>query len=103
MQHSPLSTDKQRVDYAATREYKNQFLQRYATVARELIVQDPAYTEFVKQAAWLKGYAVFKALKSHFMWSDWESWSEASSPANLDSLAERYHRSRVAVHFTVSV
>lgn len=90
--NSPLLKDQKRIDYAATREYKNQFLQRYDIIARSQILQDKAYIEFVQQSPWLKGYAVFKAIKGLFLWSDWENWSEEYSPSNLDSLAIRYKK-----------
>lgn len=66
-----------RVNYTLVRDVKEQFLRDYYALAREHILATPGYQAFVKRTtSWLKEYALFKALKSKFHWTRWETWPD---------------------------
>ena len=62
----------QRVPYKQVREEKKRFMREYFQRERERIESTDRYKLFVKDEWWLKGYALFKALKMHEHWTSWK-------------------------------
>ncbi|WP_042282299.1 4-alpha-glucanotransferase [Candidatus Protochlamydia sp. R18] len=96
----PKLSNHQRVDYKLVRENKERFLRHYYEQAGSLILNSQAYQAFVQNNAWLKGYAVFKTLKSQYQWSNWESWPIVDQSPTPELLEKVYaeHQSEVDFH-----
>lgn len=63
------------VDYSLVRMEKEIFLRAYFERQFGTVSQQPEYQRFCGQhAAWLEGFALFKALKIVTHWQPWQSW-----------------------------
>lgn len=72
-----------KVDYKTVRATKEEFLRAYFRTVFPKISSNEDYKKFISQSAsWLKGYTLFKTLKSLHNWTAWESW-----PQELHSLS----------------
>lgn len=70
-----LSAEK-RIDYKKIHEIKNHFLQLYFKEFGTKIMEDAAYHQFLREASWLKGFAVYKILKEWNGEAKWVTWPE---------------------------
>jgi 4-alpha-glucanotransferase len=97
----PKQPHSSRINYAFVRESKERFLRQYYQATKSLIVPSESYQDFIKQSAhWLKGYALFKALKVHYKWAGWEQWPselQNPTPAQINALFEE-HQEEIQWH-----
>ncbi len=83
----------QHIAYAKVREGKEEFLRFYYTKQHQEIVESTEYQHFVNSSSWLKGYALFRALKNKYQWISWEDWPtdiQNPTPSTLQSLTEHF-------------
>ncbi len=66
--------ETQRVAYPIVRKKKGDFLRDYFFAVRERVCKSQEYKNFLKQEWWLKGYALFKALKREEKGRSWKEW-----------------------------
>lgn len=64
----------QRINYPKVHKGRDEFLRAYYQKYGSKIQAGPDYITFKCQHSWLGDYAVFKALKVHFNWQNWEQW-----------------------------
>ena len=74
LENAPEIDSKKRVDYPAVLNWKMQWLKQYFEVAFESIEKSDEYLKFCANHGWLKGYAVFRALKDHHHQAKWQEW-----------------------------
>jgi len=82
-----------RVNYNLVRDCKRHFLHKYLERERVNIINSPEYREyFDANQSWLKGYSVFKILKSKNHWKPWWVWNEFKNPTEeeIEHLLNRY-------------
>jgi len=71
------------VDYARVNAAKTTWLKRYYAFMKDAI----SIQNFVQEHLWVRGYALFKALKDLHEWKSWEDWPEEHRhPQNFESL-----------------
>ncbi|WP_079989399.1 4-alpha-glucanotransferase [Candidatus Protochlamydia phocaeensis] len=81
------------VEYNHVRENKERFLKHYFQQVGKQILGSEEYAHFIQKASWLKGFAVYKTLKSHYQWANWESWPtefQNPTPELIDRLAAEH-------------
>lgn len=78
--------NSQRIQYPEVRQMKEQFLRAYYQQYASGFVARDNYQSFKKRYPWLKGYALFKAIKIARQWEKWEEW-----PQELKALAACQH------------
>ena len=89
-----LSYQKKPVDQVKLRALKGELLLRSyqhfkSSADREL---HDRYTEFVElQRGWLDDYALFRALKEEFHWTEWETWPPPLRNHEPKALADTSH------------
>lgn len=100
--HSALTTmvrelkqfnKSQHVNYRVLYSSRRAFLHEYFNRFHESIQSSTAFQNFLKDNAWIQGYALFKALKEFSSWSSWEHWPEEvknPTPASLLKLLNRF-------------
>lgn len=80
-----------RVEYERVREIKESFLNLYYTKTKEKIFQSSDYESFIEcSASWLKGYALYKALRLMYEGQPWTSWPEHLQNPDSERLEELY-------------
>lgn len=101
-EHSALTTmvrelkqfnKSQHVNYRALYSSRRTFLHEYFNRFHESIQASPEFQTFIKNNAWIQGYALFKALKEFSSWSSWENWPaevKNPTPASLLKLLNRF-------------
>jgi 4-alpha-glucanotransferase len=62
------------IDYTTVRSNKMQFLAAYYKCVKQKTTSLDGYKNFISHSSWLKGYALFKALKKRFNNLALESW-----------------------------
>lgn len=81
-----------RVEYSRIRPLRELFLKDYFRLQAEEILASEDYIIFLKSNPWLKGYALFKALKSQSDWQSWSSWPDDirdCSPLHCERLEKK--------------
>lgn len=90
----PKWSNSQRVHYSQVREEKEKFLRHYYQFTRHRFLTREDYHQFMQRSSfWLPGYAVFRALKKHYEWICWESWSpelQNPSPQLIEHLTTQH-------------
>lgn len=71
-----LLSQTERVDYHQIQTLREHFLKEYFQKFSTDILASEEYRHFCEQHSWLKGYALFKALKIQCHWQPWGSWPE---------------------------
>jgi len=73
----------QRIDYTGVSQNKENFLRAYFQKAAPLIIPGLEYSQFIQENAfWLKGFVLFKSLKTAHSWEPWEKWEpELQNPS----------------------
>lgn len=77
-----------RIHYPQVRETKEHFLRLYFSLARTQLAESPDYHQFIQRSPWVKGYALFKSIKVHRQWANWESWPEELQHPSQDKLED---------------
>jgi 4-alpha-glucanotransferase len=80
------------IHYPEVYEARRSFLQEYFNAAYALFISDPDYQHFLKNNSWLKGYALFKALKESKYWQSWEQWPEELRDPKRDDFQQLIHK-----------
>lgn len=83
----------QRIDYQKLHIGREHFLQEYFKVYGQGILSEDGYRQFIDSNPWVKGYALFKAMKSYSGWKSWEMWPEEiknPSETNLKTLETKF-------------
>lgn len=85
---------KIRLDYPAVWHKKKQFLKQYYKQAGYHILNSQAYKDFIiRNNSWLKGFAVFKTLKTLYQSKSWEEWPfeiQHPTPQLIEQLSIQY-------------
>ena len=87
------------VDYPKVREAKLNWLRDYFAIKHNDIPCD----EFVKENPWVKGYALFRALKDKQQWTFWEEWPAEYVPANKEAFDKLYQQFQNDAEFYIFV
>lgn len=66
----------ERVEYTKVFDLREHFLKDYFQLTSSVLLTSPEYIKFCEDNLWLKGYALFKALKIQCHWQSWSLWSE---------------------------
>lgn len=82
-----------RVKYHIVRELKSAFFREYVPLVFDEIAKSAAYEAFTQNNAWLKPYALFKALKEELLWKNWEDW-----PPHLQNPSPSTYQELLATH-----
>lgn len=84
-----------RVNILEVRKAKGHFLNTYLQYTDQKFLELPEYQSFINSSSsWLKGYGLFKTLKSIHHWANWESWPleyHSPTPDQLEFFYEKYH------------
>ncbi|MBQ4346940.1 MAG: 4-alpha-glucanotransferase [Firmicutes bacterium] len=84
----PPDFPKERVDFAAVREWKEKFFKEASDTFFEK-GETKEYKEFcAKNSFWLDDYALFMALEAHFEGLNWQKWPEALAHREKDAIKE---------------
>ncbi len=86
-------TSTSRVDYGSLLTTREHFLRDYFRLHSKDVLNSIAYKEFQEKNSWLKGYALFKSIKSHCNWHSWSSWPEEirnHTPPIMENLQQKY-------------
>jgi 4-alpha-glucanotransferase len=73
--------EKARVDYPAVKKFKEDWLRRYFSRIKRLLIKEKAFEKFLQKNTWLVTYALFKIFRKKYNNLSWELWpKEFSSP-----------------------
>lgn len=91
------------VAYSTVLEGKMQFLKEYYNHFKREIFENNDFHTFLTTYEWLKGYALFKAIKYSTHWAPWEEWDNSlktCSPESLQALESKFE-SEIDFHIFV--
>lgn len=89
----------QRIAYTSVLAAKLDILRLYFQINFHHIEKDPKYEEFIEKHPFFKHYALFKALKEHYVHRDWQDWHPHLSNPSKHALKEAMHTHREEMNF----
>lgn len=91
------------IDYKTVINEKMQFLKEYYSFFKRQIFENHDFREFFYSSQWLKGYALFKAIKLSNHWRPWQEWDDSLKACSEESLKALESKFETEIDFHIFV